>query len=846
MKKLFLTLFCITFLPAFLFPEQQETQLDLSPAKWIWYPSERVLQNTFVLFRKEFDLEKQPIKATGWLLADSRYLLFVNGQRVQWGPAPSDPRWPEADPVEIAQYLKQGKNVIACQVLFYGVGEGTWPMGKPGFLFQLEIDGVKIISDSSWNTHLAKSWVQGQYRRSFLRTLQENFDARLYPYGWQETDFETDDDWLPAAESPASAAKPAVCNTFNEYQWDMAADPSAAYIVPRSIPQMVENDVKANRLVESAWVEWLRPANEYFDVMTPNAYKGEYANLATFDGEAWHVPANGNKAATLTFDFKEQSVGWPYFTIEATSGTVVELLVHEGHKPGEPVIINSHFNSWSRFVCREGINRFETFDFESFRWLQLHIRNYTGEVKVSDVGMRRRQYPFPNTPDFRLSDPSLQKLMDAAVNTLYNSAQETVVDGMARERQQYSGDGGHQLHSLYQAFGESRLPARFIKTYSQGISLDGYFLDCWPAFDRLARIMERQMQLTGWGPILDHGIGFCFDNFYYYQYTGNKQGLEESFPRLLRFFDYLKSLRLKDGLLPVENTGIPSVWIDHDAYQQQKHKQCAFNLYASAACTHALPVLCELFGETGKAAEIRRFGNELLKKTIEKYWCANEQTFVNNLPWANEEGVRLYCDRSLATAIMYDQCPGSNTHRSVEILATKPAGLGIEYPCNAVWPYWALVKAGRIDVVLDELRTRWATMMSVIENNTLQEPWIINYDDNSQWSHCPLAPLIMLYQGIAGVIPLTPGYERVQIRPQPGDLEKVELSVHTPKGAIRFSCNGPKGKRELHLDIPQGVTAELLLDERERIAPKGEPSGFQGLTKHTLQGGSKTKVKLRY
>ena len=145
MNKLSLTLSAI-FLSISSFSAQPETRLDLSPAKWIWYPSERVLQNTFVLFRKEFDLEKQPAKATGWLLADSRYQLFVNGQRVQWGPAPSDPRRPEADPVEIAQYLKPGKNVIACQVLFFGVGEGTWPMGKPGFLFRLEIDGAKVAT----------------------------------------------------------------------------------------------------------------------------------------------------------------------------------------------------------------------------------------------------------------------------------------------------------------------------------------------------------------------------------------------------------------------------------------------------------------------------------------------------------------------------------------------------------------------------------------------------------------------------------------------------------------------------------------------------------------------------
>ena len=96
---------------------QNTRVLDLSPAKWIWYPSDRVLQNTFVLFRKEFNLTSVPDSASGWILADSRYQLFVNGQRVQWGPAPFDPRWPEADPVNISGYLHPGKNVIAFQVL---------------------------------------------------------------------------------------------------------------------------------------------------------------------------------------------------------------------------------------------------------------------------------------------------------------------------------------------------------------------------------------------------------------------------------------------------------------------------------------------------------------------------------------------------------------------------------------------------------------------------------------------------------------------------------------------------------------------------------------------------------
>ena len=99
---------------------------NLSPARWIWYPSGRTLQNTFVLFRRELLLTAKPLRATGWISADSRYRLELNGQRVQWGPAPGDPRWAEADPLDLTSHLEPGRNVIGVTVLFYGAGDGTW------------------------------------------------------------------------------------------------------------------------------------------------------------------------------------------------------------------------------------------------------------------------------------------------------------------------------------------------------------------------------------------------------------------------------------------------------------------------------------------------------------------------------------------------------------------------------------------------------------------------------------------------------------------------------------------------------------------------------------------------
>lgn len=822
--------------------------LDLSPARWIWYPCGRTLQNTFILFRKEIDLKQQPHRASGWILADSRYRLFVNGKRVQWGPAPSDPRWQEADPLDLTEYLQPGKNVIAVEVCFFGTGDGTHPMGKPGLIVNLDIDGQSVLTDASWDCYLPHSWQPGKYKRWFLRALQEDFDARLYPYGWDTPAFGMNADWIKASVVSSSGAHPAVCNWSSEYVWEIFGDKDISEIRRRSIPMMKEFYVPVSHLSELMWIHWKRPAEEYFDMVIPNAFDVIRQAVAQENGSgAWVVSPNGNRAAALTFEFKEQGVGWPCFTIDAPAGTVVELLVHEAHKKGGPAIINSHFNAWTRFVCKEGVNHFETFDFESFRWMQLHIRNFNRPVAISSVGMRRRAYPWKVVPHITLSDDTIQHVMDATVNTLYNCAQETMVDGMARERQQYSGDGSHQLHAVFQAFGDTALPYRFVHTFSQGSSIDGYFMDSWPAWDRLARTVERQMQLTGWGPIIDHSIGFCFDTYHYYMYSGDKQGIEEVYPRLIKFFNYLSSLTDRsEHLVPAENLGMCSVYIDHEAYKKTRHKQLALNLYITAMCRDALAPLCRLFGDENKAAEIESYGKRIHEACIAKFWDEQNKIFVNNLPWREEEGETRYCDRSLATALLYDLCPGNDNLGSLDVLVHCPAEMGVSYPCNAVWRMWALVKYHRMDVVLDDMRNKWGRMSSVWENNTLQEFWTARPDEGSQWSHCAVSPLIALHQGIAGIYPLKPGSDLVKICPQPSTLSYAEFDVQTVKGAIRFLSKGKKGNRRLQLTLPQGVDGELWLDSKELIRLPFIREEAGGMRVYRVAGGKSYELRLKY
>ncbi len=828
--------------------------IDLSPARWIWYPSQRTLPNTVIFFRKNITLHSRVKEARGWILAESRYNLYVNGTRVQFGPAPNDPRFSEVDPVDLTAYLKEGDNVIATEVLFYGHGDGTWPIGKPGFIFKLDITGAdnsttQIISNESWDCRLADCWKPGQYKRWYLRAFQEDFDARKYPAGWNKPGSIPDEKWTKTMPLSNPADLPAICSTYEEYMFEIQGQRDECDLRERNIPLIREHDVKEVGLTEWAVLEWTRSPEAYFQMVTPDSYrvtgKPDIGQPVT---DSWNFQAIPGKATLLTFELPEQIVGFPFFTIEAPEGTIIELLVQEGHATGtDTPLMNNHFHSWTRFTCREGINHFQTFDFESLRWLQLHIRNASGSIKVSNVGVRRRMYDWPKLPEITLSDKKVQKVVDAAINTIHNAAQETIVDGMGRERQQYSGDVGHQLHAIFYGFNETRLPARYLNTFSQGLTHDGYFLDCWPAYDRLARLMERQLNLTQWGPILDHSVGFNFDCYHYYLYTADLQALREVYPRLLVFRNYLKKIQDKDtGLLPVEDLGIPSVWIDHDAYERQRHKQCAFNLYAAAMLKYALIPLCEAMEDEPNQQEAKKLAENILRGVILNFWDKNKKMLVINKPWLQDGESPRYCDRSLATAVMYDLIPYDGTRNAIDMLADPPDTLGLSYPANAGWRYWALARGGRMDVVIEEFREKWASLDSVILNNTLQEAWNVQPDSKSQWSHCPVAPLYMMYMGIMGLKPLKPGFEEVQIRPQPADLKEITIEANTIRGPIRFKTEGRKGRRKLSLLLPEGMTGYLLLDNREEPELEKVATLDPTFDHYRLEGGREVNLKLKH
>lgn len=733
---------------------------DLSPAKWIWYPSVRTLSNTFAFFRKEFILDEDTISATGYIAADSRYILYINGQRVQWGPAPSDPRYMEVDPMDVAGYLKKGKNVIGVHVLYYGFGEGTWVCGTPGLLFKLNVklsDGTEreIISDKDCLCAIDWSHEPGNFQRWYLRSLQEICDGRKLIKNWNLVDFTPDDSWMPAMEI-GEGNIPSICTSYYDYANDgyfvTATDTS---LVKREIPMLNEIMCGAERLAEAGTIHWKKPKDYWFLFRQPDVFSADLGLDIKNSGDdiSFSLPKDKNTSCFLTFEFKEQIVGFPYFEISAPEGTTVEIITQEGHALGQNLLLDTNVYCWSRYICSGGSERFETFDFESCKWLQLNIYNPDGgKVTVKNVGIRRRMHPFKEHR-FSADDKTIQKVYNAGINTVYNAALETIVDGMGRERQQYSGDLGHVLIALRYIFGDTLLNERYIQTYSTGMTKEGLFFDSWPGTDRIKRLSQKQIGLTMWGNIVDHSIQFVFDCYKYYLSSGNLECLRSPMKAIDRLIAFLKNT-CGNSLYPTDDRNSGCIWLDHNAYSvfDPKTKECAINIYIAGMIENAYIPLCKAFGYDEKyIEEISSFAKNLVKMITDKYWCPVDKTFYDNLPYAKSRDELFVADRTLAMAILYGYCKEGDTKKSVELLKGDNKALRLSYPCNSVWRMWGLLKGGELETYVKELSDIWGKLPSVNQNNTYQEYWDALPDGMSEWSHIPCAPLLCIYEGVLGL-----------------------------------------------------------------------------------------------
>ncbi len=106
----------------------------------------------------------------------------------------------------------------------------------------------------------------------------------------------------------------------------------------------------------------------------------------------------------------------------------------------------------------------------------------------------------------------------------------------------------------------------------------------------------------------------------------------------------------------------------------------------------------------------------------------------------------------------------------------------------------------------------WYNMIRVGSTISL-EAWDNKYKPNQDWNHAwGAAPANIIPRKLMGIEPLEPGFSKIRIKPQPGNLASAEIKTPTIRGEVLLSFkNNPQQSFSMNLTIPANTTADVYL-----------------------------------
>lgn len=178
-------------------------------SSWIWGGEAESPRNEWRCFRGGFEAPERPGEAVKLhITADSRYVLYVNGQFVGRGPVRSWPKEQFYDTYDIGHLLVPGaRNTVAALVLHFGVANFYYLRGRGGLIAEIEAGGKTLGgTGSDWRTARLGGQQSNSPRMSCQQAFAEVVDARELDERWIEPSFE-DSGWAEAeAIGPAGTA----------------------------------------------------------------------------------------------------------------------------------------------------------------------------------------------------------------------------------------------------------------------------------------------------------------------------------------------------------------------------------------------------------------------------------------------------------------------------------------------------------------------------------------------------------------------------------------------------------------------------------------------------------------
>lgn len=738
-------------------------------------------------FRRVLALPARPEHFVVHVSADNRYRLMVNGQDVSSGPQRADIMHWRYETIDLAPYLRAGRNVLAATVWNWGAYR---PVGqhsrRTAFLLQgvgsgeavasTGQSGWKVLRDSGYAPLPVTGPATGGY---YAAPPGEMLDARRFPWGWEGADY-ADTDWPVAG----------TLETAQSRGTDLYGVVSTWQLLPRTIPPLQDSLVRLGAIRRSSG-------------LAPNA------RFLRGEGD-FVVPARTRVVLLLD----QGNLTNAYFLLESSGGagstiamTYAEALRDTSGRKGDRNAIEGKTIVGVRDLVRldGGDHRhFRTLWFRTWRYVQLDIETADTPLSIHDVHGAFTAYPYEMRGHFTSDAPWIDGVWAMNWRTARLCAWETNFDTPYYEQLQYIGDTRIQsLIALYVA-GDDRLVRNAIEQFDQSRTADGLTASRYPS--ALPQYIPPFSLL--WVAMLHDYWMLRDDPAFVRRFLPGARGV-------LGWFEQR-----------VDSTGLVGAlswwgfvdWADAWERGVPPGGETGHSIAVSLQYVYALDRAAELedaLGVREVAARHRARAATVRAAVRARAWDPTRRLFRDS------PDSSMYSQQTNALAVLAHAVPAAERQAFMERLLADTTLVRASYYFD-YYLFEALREANLGDRYVEQLAP-WRAMLAMGLTTTPEAPEPTRSDSHAWSAH----PNYGLLATVLGVRPAAAGFRKVLVAPHLGSLTRAEGTVPHPHGGIvvRLTRSGRDTLRA-EVTLPPGVSGTL----RWRGHDVGLRPGLQRLT----------------
>ncbi len=484
------------------------------------------------------------------------------------------------------------------------------------------------------------------------------------------------------------------------------------------------------------------------------------------------ITSSEKKNNGVLYDFGKETFGYPIFYGLKGKGT---LHIYYGESYEEAMSAD-HCETLDQLpIDYNSAKDLTISDSKAFRYIYVEKDH---SLSYDSLSMYYEYLPLDYKGSFRCSDEKINKIWDVAAYTLHLTTREFFIDGIKRDRWMWSGDAYQSYLMNYYLFFDS------------------------PSVSRTTFALRGKDPVTSHiNTIMDYTFYWFLGIYDYYQYTGNKDLIEQLYPRMKSLMDYCLSRRNEEGMMQ----GLAGDWvfIDWADFKMSKAGEVSFEQLLFCRSIETMALCADIMNDTDNAKNYSFLAADLKSKIFTAFWSDQAQAFIHN----RENGVNSTQITPFTNifAILFDYLDQDKTEAVKENVLMNPNALKITTPYMRFYELEALCALGEQNHVLKEIRDYWGGMInlgatSFWEKYNPQEKnpeLLAMYGRPFGKSLCHAwgaSPIYLLGKYYLGVKPSSPGYNTYSVEPCLGDLQWIEGDVPTPEGKIHVFCNTNKIK----------------------------------------------------